>query len=156
MTSNLGFNWIRKFDKSLSLPEIIFEKEEIIEEVVGPCSGCYIPPDESEVLVGDKYYLNNRGLILISLYKNSDFSDESGILDTVIHEWRHHWQKFNWKKENDYFSYDYLKNCLGDYDETVKWFYRLNKHESDALLFARKYQKSFLSELHYELFVSGS
>ena len=52
-------NWIAKKEKGVMLPLIIFENID--------AGGCYYNPEKMEILLNEKYYPLDKGLIVIDI-----------------------------------------------------------------------------------------
>lgn len=129
---SLELNWIRKFDKSLSMPEVVYSS-------IDWAGGQYFHPEENEICIDGKYYNISRGLIEISVSNNVSSKE---ISSTIAHEWRHHWQYFNLPYEKNKFkwpqTYDDQK-----YNKLITNYFLLNPLEMDALQFQKKYSSIY-------------
>jgi len=126
---SLYLNWIGKKDKSLLLPDVVFVKPTEIY------SGYYCFPERKEIIIGNRYYPLNRGLIVTT-------DDDEEIANVLAHEWRHHWQRYNQKYPESYPSF----NIQMPYEKAIRKFFQSCPLEMDALLFSHKYAPSELSE----------
>ena len=131
---SLELNWIRNFDKSLVIPEVIFHR-------MDNAGAMYMPPRNNEVYDEDgKPHDMKFGVIVI----NPDYP--CYFEPHLAHEWRHHWQHFHgWK-------YDGIgKQILNElkYENAVYKYFTESYCEMDALRFQKKH--SYISELWEEL-----
>jgi hypothetical protein len=96
------------------LPEIIFGDD-------FGASGYYLSPTEK----------NPRGLIVIC----DAAMNEDALSSTIAHEFRHHWQMFNFgmPKKIEY-SWSHLYKTLG-YEQAIVRYFNEQEHERDALIF---------------------
>ena len=115
--NSIELNWLSKSDRNILLPQIIFTKI--------PACGLFLEPQKGELLIGNKYYLMDRGIIEI----NPDYS----IPAAIAHEWRHLWQFYN-KKSNSVGSV-WNPNSPLPYREHIRNFFNQDPSEYDALLF---------------------
>jgi hypothetical protein len=118
----IEFAWLRRGHKEIPLPEVIFEEIET--------GGLYYHPDKKEVLINGVNRDLSKGLIIIDPNHNDKF-----VLNTIVHEWRHHWQYFQG------FNMGLVGapyRWRGNYKSEIQRFFKLNKIEMDALLFAIK------------------
>jgi len=126
MLRSLELNWIRKEDKSLVMPLIIFSNTE-------DYSGKYFDIDRNtELLVDGTLYSLNKGAICISMHHNKTDRD---IASVIAHEWRHHYQLCH---GIEYDSTDY-KNCEFFEEKLIVWI--SSKAEMDAWKFQCKWYK---------------
>lgn len=125
MLCSLELNWLKKFDKSLSIPRIAFVTD--FEEA----SGMYFEPEDAEELINGIYYPLDKGLLIV----RTDLPDSKAPIDTLAHEWRHHWQRYNFGTT----YYDgYPWNASIAYDDALIEYYTKSYCEYDALTFANK------------------
>ena len=121
-------NWIRKVDKSIPIPEVIFFP-------LSDATGMYFSPDCDNVMFdADGYsYSMDYGVIVVStLAKNED------IEGTIAHEWRHHWQQYNGFEYDESTITEYDEEKM-NYDEFAFQYFTTSKAELDALRFEYKY-----------------
>lgn len=120
--NRLELNWVRKEDKSLLMPQVVFSRCNLY-------GGRYYPPEEDETLIEDQFYPLNKGIIEISTLHPED------IENTIAHEWRHHWQQCHgW--EYDGIGWDILPEDSDDkYYEAVVDYFTQSYSEFDALCF---------------------
>jgi len=123
---SLELNWIRNFDKSLFIPEVVFHS-------LNSASGKYYPPEKKGWLYDENGhpYLMRFGVIVI----NPNQSDKE-VPRTIAHEWKHHWQyfhgiKFEIPPTNLFNRYSYMTAI-------VKYF-KCSRTESDAIRFEYKH-----------------
>jgi hypothetical protein len=139
---SLELNWIRNCDKSLVIPEITFEP---IEEYGGE----YLPPDNCEVLVNDRWIDSRYGIIVISsLYPEN-------IEINIAHEWRHHWQVHHgWRDRGK--DWSRIVQEIPDYDKRIVHYFTTFPTEMDALCFERKHSSPNITvEFWWELLQTG-
>jgi hypothetical protein len=117
MSRSLEINWLKRFDRSLVVPEVAFSD-------LTDCGGYYVRPGKYEWPLDGKFIDCRFGLIVVGF----GWSAES----TIAHEWRHHWQVHNgWTLDHQRF------------DHTVKWedairkYFRESRSEMDALRFEK-------------------
>lgn len=138
-------NWLRKGDKAIPLPNIVFTS------ALTEYSGIYYRPEPDELRIRNRYYDLIKGLIVVSTNDDDSFlykRDDETILKTIIHEWRHHWQYFTRKfyvEEATEFQDD------GDYDQSVVEFYLSNVNEMDAFLFSTRKVKCNTNMYQFDL-----
>jgi hypothetical protein len=127
---SLELNWIKNFDKSLIIPEIVF-----ISNI--SYSGIYYSPRYNQIYDDDnRAYDMIYGTIVI----NSDYSNN--FADIIAHEWRHHWQLFHgWKFD----TFNSTKHVYEDYDNFIFDYFTKSKCEMDALRFELKYSDIYES-----------
>ncbi len=128
MNSSMELNWIRKFDKSLINPTVVFSS-------LKWASGLYYHPEKDEICIDGKFYHLGCGLIEVSNFNNETAKETAG---TIAHEWRHHWQYFNLPKEKVGFEWPKSYNEL-EYNEMIVKYFTLNPLEMDALRFQKRY-----------------
>jgi len=129
--NSLELNWIRKHDKSISIPEIVFTKLDV--------SGCYYAPVRRELLLNETFVPLDKGLILVDL-------DDDAAESIIVHEWRHHWQHLNGQR------YDGVSwSFQDDYDKELLNYFRYSKQEYDALIFQLRYSSSKVNEVWKEI-----
>jgi hypothetical protein len=114
-------NWIAKKEKGVMLPLIIFESID--------AGGYYYNPEKNEIMLNEKYYPLDKGLIVI------DISSPEEILNTIAHEWRHHIQFMN-GIEMEAMEWD---NDKEDYKQNIIDYFTQSRTEMDALLFSNKH-----------------
>lgn len=122
-------NWIAKKTITITKPVIAFENIDY--------GGCYYPPSKCEILVNDRHYTLDKGLIIINPTETKE------IVNCIAHEWRHHLQFMTGIKPES-IEWDY-KN--GDYEQSIIDYFTKSKTEMDALLYSNKYAPSELSIL---------
>ncbi len=83
---SLGLNWLRRFDRSLVVPEVVITTG-LRTPCDNPCSAYYLRPGDREILIGGTYYDVHFGVIAIE--------EDVDIEACMAHEWRHHWQLHN-------------------------------------------------------------
>lgn len=118
---SLEFNWLKKFDRSLVTPAIVFANKPHVEGQ--ECGGYYVRPGKHEWFLDEKYYDCRFGLIVVS-------TDWESPAATIAHEWRHHWQLHNGIEFDDKPFDASLKWCAA-----VRKYFRESRSEMDALLF---------------------
>lgn len=111
--------------------------------------GCYWDPEDTEYLLyGERYIDSSRGVIQIA--EQSCLEEEA---DVIAHEWRHHWQYVNGLMVNDEPSgpkWNHLSSTL-PYEDAIRAYFRTQWFEMNALLFARRFSKHWLTEWWLEL-----
>lgn len=75
-----------------------------------------------------------KGLVQIS---ENCTTDSEGYASTLAHEFRHHWQLFNFGWNNNRVCWFNLISKY-DYDEAIRLYFEKNPDERDALLFENK------------------
>ena len=133
-SSYLELNWLAKADKYILLPPVIFAD---IKE-----GGFFHFPEKEEVLIDDKYYPADRGLIVI----NYTYFDR--IEAALAHEWRHLWQYYQRGKPK--FVSQWNLKPPSFYREQIINFYISDPAEYDALLFELKKAPSDIALEWYE------
>lgn len=123
---SLEFNWLRRFDRSLVVPEIVFVHTPLANGT-DECGGFYQQPIDQEFLIGDKFVDAHFGLIVIGI------AEPENIAETIAHEWRHHWQLHNGM------PFDNVRwQADKPYEHAIREYFLRSKAEMDALLFSRK------------------
>jgi hypothetical protein len=117
---SLELNWIRRQDKGLLLPAVVFADLE-------NCGGYYVKPRRRETFIDGRYCDLERGLIAIST-RWPDFQ-----ASTLAHEWRHHWQAEHGFSMEESWGFD--ADWDADYDQQLRRFFRTQAIERDALAF---------------------
>jgi hypothetical protein len=132
----MNISWLQRQAKDLPTPQMVV--------VAGPAweryPACYYLPHKSEILLNGRYIPLTNGLVVVS----ESVFDESigGVASTLAHEWRHHWQHFNFKHRTCVKPFDYSIS----YREAIVRFYR-NHKELDALLFSHRTAPDELTRL---------
>jgi hypothetical protein len=112
-------NWLVRKSKGISKPGICFASLDSI-------SGCYHSPKRGEVMYGGRYYILDKGLLVIDEHQ----TDED-MLNTIVHEWRHHMQHMS--------GIDLGLIELGEdlsYEEGIIYFFNSIRTEMDALIYS--------------------
>lgn len=122
-SSFMELNWLAKSDKDILLPPVILSSEY-------PYGGYYLSPVKRECLIDDRYYPQDRGIIVI----NDDYFSDC-IESVLAHEWRHLWQTHQgWPLYDSQWNLDdsvpYRKKIIRYFTEDYA--------EMDALLFEIK------------------
>ena len=133
-SSYLELNWLARADKYILLPPVIFADISY--------GGFLHFPDKKEVLIGDKYYPADRGLIVIS----ETYPEE--IESSIAHEWRHLWQCYQYGIPISVANWN-LKSPLTFKEQIIK-FFTTDSKEYDALLFTLKKAPNDTSKEWYE------
>ena len=133
-SSYLELHWLAKADKYILMPPVIFA-----DIAYG---GYFRFPDKKEVLVGDKYYPVDRGLIVISETHSEQFKS------SIAHEWRHLWQYYQ-RGEPKSTSQWNLKSS-SSYRKQIVDFFISDPSEYDALLFQLKKAPDDVARQWYE------
>lgn len=123
-----GLYWLQRKAKDLIKPRTLFVSGYAFEKY----PGCYYHPmgNGYGVYYKGRFILLDRGLIVAS--EMPDWCPGS-LASTLAHEWRHHWQWFNFKYRIPVVGFDYAI----PYPEAIVKFYR-NRKELDALLFSHE------------------
>jgi hypothetical protein len=116
----IELNWLRKGNKEIPLPELLFEH-------TGLCGAYYMQPSREEVLIGNRFYDLSKGFIVVN-----PSNDDSFIANSIAHEWRHHWQYCHGLSNPNPPQY---KDC-NNYEKSIANFFRGCWSEMDALLFS--------------------
>jgi hypothetical protein len=135
----VNISWLQRQAKDLPTPRMVV--------VAGPAweryPACYYRPHKSEIFLNGRYAPLNSGLIVIS--ESVLAEDCCGMANTLAHEWRHHWQHFNFKHRTSVKPFDYSLS----YREAIVRYYH-NHKELDALRFSHKAVPCELSRLWIE------
>ena len=110
-------------DKQIILPPVV-----LYENIPYNSDGMYVFPENGEIMIGEKFYPLDRGLIIISPTAE-DFH--------LAHEYRHHWQFMQgWE-------YDGPGGWQqkGTYKESIINFYMNSRSEMDAHLYSLPWAK---------------
>lgn len=128
--ASLELNWIRREDKTLPLPRVVFHP-------LDGMGGFYHFPEPAEVLIGETHYDATKGLIVVS-------TETEHPASIIAHEWRHHWQTFHgWT----YDGIDWPEVETDDeYWPNVARYFAASKSELDALLFEHRKAPDWISE----------
>lgn len=121
-SSYLELNWLAKADKYILLPPVIFTDI--------PEGGFFHFPEKEDILIDDKFYPADRGLIAIS----ERYPEQ--IESSIAHEWRHLWQYYQHGKPWEVAEWN-LKSPLSYKKQIVK-FFTSDPFEYDALLYQLK------------------
>ena len=140
MIASLELNWLSRSEKSLILPVVVFT------EKVTSYGGMYHTPRKGEVLIQEKYYPLDKGLIEISTHFNDD-------ANSIAHEFRHHWQFLNGWKLQDGIPWDFSFSPE-NYERNIKLYFTSSKSEMDAFLFQCKMTKSYTNDYWKSLIFS--
>jgi hypothetical protein len=117
---SLELNWLRNFDRTLPIPEVMFYP-------LQGCAGKYYHPHPSEMYDADGHpYERHRGVIVVSP-KFEEF-----VAANIAHEWRHHWQYYQGMKF-EIPKKDLFKKL--DYEDALLQYFTTSKTEMDALRF---------------------
>ena len=133
----LELNWLAKSDKYILLPPVVFADI--------PYGGYFCPPEKKEVLLADKYYPLDRGLIVISEIHSEH------IESSIAHEWRHLWQRYQYGRRTSVAKWN-LKSPLSYKKQIIK-FFSTDLLEYDALLFQLKKAPDDVAKQWYEWIV---
>lgn len=126
------------------MPTIIVVEENI------DAAGKYYQPRSEELCFDGKFYSCEKGIITLSaLYP--DFHES-----TLAHEWRHHWQRFNFLEKNKNFPYWPWSSPdnFTDYKKAIAQYFTAS-HEFDALAFELKFARNDVSEWWMSLVVES-
>jgi len=132
-----GLYWLQRKAKDLIKPRVLVVPGYAFEKY----PGCYYHPRKEGygVYFEGRFILLDRGLIIVS---ESVDRDKDFLASTLAHEWRHHWQWFNFKYRKPVVGFDYAI----PYPEAIVKFYR-NRKELDALLFSHEVAPCDLTRL---------
>ena len=136
-SSYLELNWLAKADKYILLPPVIFADI--------PYGGFFRFPRKEEVLIVDKYYPGDRGLIVISE------THSEHIESSIAHEWRHLWQYYQ-RGEPKLKAKWNLESPLS-YENQIVDFFISDSFEYDALLFQIKKAPDDIALQWYECII---
>ena len=117
---------INRKDKGLLLPRVLI----VSGFAWAKYPGCYYHPQKGELLYQGRFTPLDRGLIVVS--EMTEWC-RHGFASTLAHEWRHHWQWFNFP----YRSVVREFNHSVSYREAIIEFFR-NAKERDALFFSHE------------------
>jgi len=140
----LELNWLRKLDKSLSLPEIvILEHEDPYNYRAG-----YVRPSNDHYLYENIVVNSLNGIIKIcEHYINCQ--------NTIAHEFRHAWQAYNTNLLKTQPSSTLWNSLPGSWENKIIEYYKQRECELDAFLFAyNKFHKS--SEYEMQLLCNNN
>ena len=120
-------NWLRKnSDKDIPLPIFLFD------DSLDSSAGFYINPINREVLFDDGTLCEGKnGIIVIDNNNEDDF-----IVNSIAHEWRHHYQTFKYGKLILKKSPEF--KCTGNYRNDIVDFFKGSPTEIDSLMFSLK------------------
>ncbi|GAH39444.1 unnamed protein product [marine sediment metagenome] len=133
-SSYLELHWLAKADKYILLPPVIFADI--------PYGGYFRLPEKKEVVIDDKFYPADRGLIVIS----ENYS--SHVESSIAHEWRHLWQYYKRGKPKWIATWN-LKSPFS-YKNQIVIFFMSDPSEYDALLFQLKKAPDDVARQWYE------
>jgi len=133
----IELSWLRKGNKQIPLPEIIFEK-------LSFASGCCYKPVKRELQIDNRFWDLSRGLIIV----DPSFDDRF-LLNGIAHEWRHHWQHM--------MGINVVSKWVSgvDYKKEIIRFFTVNLAEMDALIYSIKKAPDDLSILWYEWIIKS-
>lgn len=114
-------NWLRKYDRSLVVPEVVFTPKLVLAGH-GEVGGAYYHPARGELLVDGKAIDRAFGVIVVSLVSN--------LPATIAHEWRHHWQ---WHRGVSFDHRRWREEIL--YEDAIREYFQGSSSELDALRF---------------------
>lgn len=118
---------VQRQDKSLVVPEII------VKTLDFRCGGYYEEPDKDGSILDDngKEISTRKGALVIA---REYCYDENFMLNSIAHEWRHHWQRFNTKWASEFPRFKEGKS----YRQNIISFFSSSSLEMDALMFSQK------------------
>lgn len=135
MARSLEVNWLRRHDRTLVVPEVIFVAKPVLPCGKG-CSGYYLEPGKYEVQIDGRHYDGCFGIIVAQ----TDL-DPRNTVATLAHEWRHHWQRHNGLEfDHKPFSVDL------PWEQAIRDYFRQSKSELDALRFEVEYAPSDIND----------
>lgn len=141
--NSIGINWLRKLDKSLPTPFVIYD--DLGEN--GP-GGLHYSATRGGYYIDDNYKAHSlaRGGIVVNI--NPIVLETISIEATLAHEWRHQWQDYQgWKYDGIGLSENRdLKS--DEYHTHYMNYFNKSKSEMDALMFA--YRMGTLFETYTE------
>ena len=118
-------DWLARKAKDILLPHLVF-----VESLEDGNSACCYRPYKGEMQVGNVFVPFDKGLILVSESQMKFGSLEN----TLAHEWRHHWQWFNFPRAG--YSTKFNADATNYKDAIIKFF--KDPKEYDALVFSHK------------------
>lgn len=125
-------NCVAKHDKSLLFPLVVLSSTNEV-------GGGYFEPGKYEVEIDGVFHDAWKGIIHVS----SSWPDSIG--STIFHEWRHHWQRFNWGP----FPF-WPWSPSDDYEQSIRDYFKV-RHELDALLFEYKFARNDTNDYWMDL-----
>ena len=114
---------IARPDKQIILPPVVLS-----ENIPYTSDGMYLFPENVEIMIGEKFYPLDRGLIVISP-NAEDFH--------LAHEYRHHWQWMNGWEFDGPGEWQQRKT----YKKSIIDYFMGSRSEMDAHLFSLPYIK---------------
>ena len=130
---SLEVNWLRRFDKSLVIPQVVYCQKPILPNG-GECGGFYLQPGKYEVLIDGQSVDAAFGILVVSANGKDDGRS------VIAHEWRHHWQLHNG------IAFDHKPFSQKPYEDAIRDFFRHSKSEMDALQFEAAVAPSDLND----------
>lgn len=144
---NKELNFVRKFDKSIPVPSIIYVDD-------WHCPASYHPPENNLYYkdLNNKTHSAENGCIIVNANEGSEF------IVSISHEWRHHWQfcknpiVFNQvakKQQHIYTTYEddceLYENGIVTHEYITNSYkrYAMLPLEIDAIMFSCRYGYSF-------------
>lgn len=134
--SGIELGWLNK-GNGIPIPEIIQN-----DELVDMCA-IYCEPEVIIELENGDIKENKNGSIIIST--NESIMTESEYVNTLVHEYRHHWQIYNWGYLVDPYFNAYL-----EWEDMAIQYFSSSITELDALRFEVKFGK-FSEEFEWVL-----
>jgi len=144
VNSYINLHWVAKLDKDISLPVVVFDDDE------DRCGGYWCKPKRKEILVNNRYYPLDKGLIVVS--NKPDFSIE-WIGGVLAHEYRHLWQYCKGYKQS--IRINWVDGSYETYKVRIINYFLDNYLEYDALLYELKMSNFEISEMWYEWIIKA-
>ncbi len=134
----LEIAWLRKHDRALVVPEIVFAEIET--------SGFYAHPRPDTRDINGVVVDCSRGIIVVNSLDEAELH-----ASTLAHEWRHHWQRHNgWAEDGSSWS---VTDGSRPYEERIVEFLRRFPSERDAVMFEHRVAPSWVTDYWLELFM---
>ena len=127
---SLDLNWLpQSLRKGIQLPTVVITKTLPRTQ---NAAGAYYEPWHGEEWFDGRPISNPNGILGV---REDSMESAEDFATTLIHEWRHHWQRFNAP-----FYYDAPRIKPHSYgDDYLTQFFTTSRCEFDALLFEVKY-----------------
>ena len=120
-------NWLTRKEKDLPVPRLVFSD-------MTEFAGLYKPPS-GPIEIGHSTLENKNGTIIVSTF------DEAVIAPTIAHEFRHHWQYYNFISYDSDITNYYQYQKMYSYNEIIVKYFTNSFSEFDALRFELSYDK---------------
>ena len=130
--TGIELGWLSKGD-GIPMPRIEFV------EWMDYAGGHYFAPTGDVLELADgRELLCDKGIIFISY--DPDVTSDEHIIASIAHEYRHHWQWYNFGELHGVDMLEVQPDVLDDWDTMIVAYYSQSYTELDALLFEhRKY-----------------